>query len=770
MKKTLLSLVMVAFGLIVSAQPVSRDKVILEIGTGTWCQFCPGAAMGADDLIAAGCQVAVIENHNGDPFANTASNARNSYYNISGYPTAFFDGVLSYVGGSNTTSMYPNYLPLYQQRIAIPSDFTIEMYGDNTGTTYDVLLVVTKVNGSWGNLKVHLALTESEIVYSWQGQNELNYVNRGMMPDHNGTSINFNNVTTAEIELQFTLQSGWVADHCELVAFVQNDATKECLQGAKVALPDLEPLQATAAFSCSSNTPCVNSTVEFEDESGGEIISWNWTFEGGTPPTSTAQNPEVAYNSIGDYDVRLIVYDGEVYDTMLNQDYIYVITSPVQANTPWGDNVLCQGNAPVTYYTNMVPWALTYLWSVDPPAAGTITGPDTNATFTLNPSFMGNFQVNVRAVNNCGNGPWSSSYQCSVNYMPVQYTLSGGAGYCEGGQGVELTLDDSETGVDYELYLDNDATGVILPGTGSALNFGYQPGPGIYTCKAYTDFCESWMVGNSYVYVISIPAAAATPTGPVTECNNHNSVEYTTEGAASATSYIWTLAPSDAGTISGTGETAIVDWDDSFTGAAYISVQGINDCGSGPVSDELEVMVYAGPQPVVTGEPEVCDYDLGVLYSTPDNTGSDFDWTVTGGTVASGAGTHEIQVNWGAAGTGTVTVIETNADGCEQASESFSVNIDDCTGLGENGIGSLKLFPNPAKEMLNLEFTLAGQIQAQVAVFNAFGQQVILHNVQTANGNFQVRISLSEFQNGIYTVQVKTGDGMILKSKFVKSE
>jgi hypothetical protein len=115
-------------------------------------------------------------------------------------------------------------------------------------------------------------------------------------------------------------------------------------------------------------------------------------------------------------------------------------------------------------------------------------------------------------------------------------------------------------------------------------------------------------------------------------------------------------------------------------------------------------------------------------------------------------------------------VTETTADGCEQASESFTVNIDDCTGLGENSIGSLKLFPNPAKDILNAEFTFAGQSQARIAVFNAFGQKVSLQNVQSANGNFQVRISLSEFQNGIYTVQVKTGDGMLLQRKFVKSE
>ena len=74
--------------------------VVLEIGTGTWCPYCPGSQMGADDLVTNGCSVAVVEYHNGDSFTNSYSNARNTYYGISGFPTAVFDGVQYVVGGS----------------------------------------------------------------------------------------------------------------------------------------------------------------------------------------------------------------------------------------------------------------------------------------------------------------------------------------------------------------------------------------------------------------------------------------------------------------------------------------------------------------------------------------------------------------------------------------------------------------------------------------------------------------------------------------------
>ena len=102
---------------------VPRDKVIVEIATGTWCQYCPGAAMGADDLVYYGHPVGIIEYHNSDPFSNQYSNHRNNYYNVPGYPTANFDGGLTVVGGSQNQSMYPQYAPKVDYREAIPSSF-----------------------------------------------------------------------------------------------------------------------------------------------------------------------------------------------------------------------------------------------------------------------------------------------------------------------------------------------------------------------------------------------------------------------------------------------------------------------------------------------------------------------------------------------------------------------------------------------------------------------------------------------------------------------
>jgi PKD repeat protein len=755
-------LCLITLGLI--AQPVGRQKVIVEIGTGTWCTYCPGAAMGADDLVANGCQVGNIEYHNGDPFANDASNARNSYYAVSGYPTAHFDGVLSYVGGSHTQSMYPNYLPLYQQRMAIPSDFLVDIYGENTGLVYNIMLVITKVNGTWGELTVQLALTESEIVYSWQDQDHLNYVERLMAPDHLGTEVDFTNVDQITVPLQFTMSSEWVAAHCEIVAFVQNEATKEILQGNMVAVPDLEPMQATAGFTCDDLTPCITTSVEFEDQSMGEIISWNWAFEGGNPATSTIQNPIVTYSTQGQYDVSLIVYDGEVYDTLLNPEYILVITPPVQPNTPSGPTGICQDDTGIQYSIPTVQWATTYVWDVEPDNAGTISGPDPVATFTLTPGYLGNYTITARADNNCGTGTWSQGLNCTAYLTPSQFTLSDGAGYCEGGAGVQVALDGSQQGVNYELYLDNDPTGQILAGTGSALDFGNQTEQGIYTCLAYTATCDNDMVGNTYIWIITTPAEPDMPSGPTVQCNNYENVTYTTDDVFGASSYAWNLTPTAAGTITGDDVTASVTWSPDYTGTAQISVAAVNACSTGPASDNLSVTVNASPAPAVSGDQTACDWEEGLVYTTLAVAGNTYNWEIWNGHITDGAGSHEVTVTWHDPGTGWVKVTEANGE-CAITTLNFDVVIEDCVGIGEGEGAFFSIYPNPVKDELMIKF--AGKnVDNRIVIVNQLGQVIC---DQMTDGTQQVTINTSEYAKGVYALRVY-GENGVAERKFIKAE
>ncbi|MEI7897411.1 MAG: T9SS type A sorting domain-containing protein, partial [bacterium] len=223
-----------------------KQYVLLEIGTGTWCQYCPGAAMGADDLVTNGQQVAVVENHNGDPYAYTASNARNNYYGITGYPTAIFDGHKLLVGGDHSVSLYTSYLPIYESEYAFKTAFGITVgNGTRTGNNYSLSVVVDRFGETPfanSNLVLHLALTQSHMMVSWQGQTHLEYVSRVMAPDASGTTISLQAANQVTVPLTFTINPSWGGDlvtDYELVAWVQDLTTREVVDAEKVNLQSI---------------------------------------------------------------------------------------------------------------------------------------------------------------------------------------------------------------------------------------------------------------------------------------------------------------------------------------------------------------------------------------------------------------------------------------------------------------------------------------------------------------------------------------------------
>ena len=74
--------------------------------------------------------------------------------------------------------------------------------------------------------------------------------------------------------------------------------------------------EPVADFISSTHSICPNDSVIFTDFSyNAEVDDWEWTFEGGTPATSTEANPVVYYNAPGNYDVTLTVLNAAGTDS-----------------------------------------------------------------------------------------------------------------------------------------------------------------------------------------------------------------------------------------------------------------------------------------------------------------------------------------------------------------------------------------------------------------------------------------------------------------------
>ncbi|MCK5079137.1 MAG: PKD domain-containing protein, partial [Bacteroidales bacterium] len=113
----------------------------------------------------------------------------------------------------------------------------------------------------------------------------------------------------------------------------------------------------TADFTASTTSICAGEMIDFTDLSTGGPTSWEWTFDGGDPATSTDQNPSgIVYDTPGLYDVTLLVTNGAGSNSLAKSDYIEVLALPP---APVGtDEEACFGDVvpDLTATGTMVQW------------------------------------------------------------------------------------------------------------------------------------------------------------------------------------------------------------------------------------------------------------------------------------------------------------------------------------------------------------------------------------------------------------------------------
>ncbi|MCB0396389.1 MAG: S8 family serine peptidase [Flavobacteriales bacterium] len=173
-------------------------------------------------------------------------------------------------------------------------------------------------------------------------------------------------------------------------------------------------------FNANTLEVCSGGTVDFSDQTTGSApTGWDWSFPGGTPATSSSQNPTVTYGAPGVYDVTLRVFN-TAGDTVTKARYAYinVITTPAVPGTVFGDTVPCPGSTETYNVANVA--GVTYTWTL--PGDWTGTSTSNSITVTVG-SQSGN--VSVTAGNTCGTSSSSdlavapSSAQPTAGFTPT---------------------------------------------------------------------------------------------------------------------------------------------------------------------------------------------------------------------------------------------------------------------------------------------------------------------------------------------------------------
>jgi hypothetical protein len=358
--------------------------------------------------------------------------------------------------------------------------------------------------------------------------------------------------------------------------------------------------------------------------------------------------------------------------------------------------VICAGES----VTLTASGADTYLWN---------TG-DTTQSIIVSPMSTISYSV----VGTDLNGSDNESITITVNSLPVisSGTTSNPSG-CGNADG-SLQISGSGTGTITWSGTASGTASVTLPYTITGLAAG-----------GYTVDFDNGCPSNSLSYSLSDPGA---PNPPVISALGSTSLcdgESTTLESSIAGNLVWSTQE--------TTSTIQVNTGGSYT-VTYID-------GNGCSATSVPFVVTVNPLPTVSLTTDVItciNYNpsnlaglpAGGTYSGTGVVGNSFDPSVAG------IGTH------------TLTYEYTDGNGCTNSS-STDITVDGCASLIEANEITATIYPNPMSDQLFIE--ISGDFD--ITITDMRGRIVAINS-----GSDQMILSTSEFENGIYNVNLTSGN------------
>lgn len=430
----------------------------------------------------------------------------------------------------------------------------------------------------------------------------------------------------------------------------------------------------TAAFSLSATTMCAGSCVNITDNTSGLPTSWNWSFTGGNPASSTSQNPgSVCYASAGTYTIQLISCNANGCDTTAQT---IIVSGPVVA-TAFSSNVTCyggnDGSATAVASGGTAPY--TYAWS---PMGGTAP----NATGLI----AGVYTCSIADVYGCS----SSATTVITEPAPLGSTYFATNAGCYG-----------------------DANGSIdLVVSGGTPGYTYDWNNGAYTTQDL-----SGLVAGNYNVIITdangctqaevatiteptqLAASIVTSNDPSSCAGSDGSVNITVNGGTPSYTYLWSNGATTediSGVTAGNYQCTITD----NNGCTTTVAQGLNDPNAPSVlcaiPQDTVCQSTQSPFTLTGGNPS------GGTYSGPGVSGGVFT---------------PLNAN---IGSNTIVYTFTDINGCT-GTASDTIYVDICLGVDiPSGNVLFTLYPNPNDG----SFVLATNSVGVVNVTDATGRIV----------------------------------------------
>jgi gliding motility-associated-like protein len=278
------------------------------------------------------------------------------------------------------------------------------------------------------------------------------------------------------------------------------------------------------------------------------------------------------------------------------------------------------------------------------------------------------------------------SVQLNTLPIPTIYSMSGGGGYCPEEQGLNVYIDQSQTGVNYSLYFNVEPTGIIMAGDGSKLNFGRMVAEGNYSVRAKAqNGCVSLMQNSVQIEKYQKPFKYQLYGGG-TYCDNDPALGLLLESSQKNVDYeLYRDAISTGQIKTGTGlPISFVDLQGNglFTVSATNSLTGCfeNMNGIAPL------IINQSPNISISGNNEICKGDSTVLNASG---GISYLWNTV-------PPSEDPAIKVSPQISTTYSVISSNNSGCSSV-DSIRVKVNEKPDIYlENDLLSFSIICNPA--------------------------------------------------------------------------
>ncbi len=242
------------------------------------------------------------------------------------------------------------------------------------------------------------------------------------------------------------------------------------------------------------------------------------------------------------------------------------------------------------------------------------------------------------------------------------------------------------------------------------------------------------------------------------EATDYQSVEWSSNGSGSFddnTILDPLYTPSQEDYDNGFVELTLTAWDDEGTSVDDVTRLEFID-------EPLQASTPAGPDYVDLQEVTSSEYSID-----PVQDATTYEWEVSpeeAGSFVSMSTTAVIQWNPDFLGNAEIRARAKNTCGTGDWSEAFEVFVDNTTNIIQIASGKLKIYPNPASQMISIEFNESAAPVLEIQLFNALGK--MLYQSEMDGSGLQT-IDLSGYEKGLYFIRIK-GDDFTESGKFIK--